>query len=125
MRKPGIILLLLYLSTFTEMHQLMRLPVLFAHYQEHQSITVGISFLDYIVQHYLDESQPDHRHEDLPFKHRHCEILHLVVAVVPNITPSSFTPFSPGDIPLVSYEPQLHLTSVSASIWQPPRHQRA
>lgn len=118
----SIFLLLLYLSTFTEMHQLLCVPVLFAHFHEHQLETKDISFLDYIAQHYTDSSHSDKRHQDLPFKHKHCEIIHMAVALVPDLTFSEFASFSPCTAPVFSYEPQLYHQSKTASIWQPPRY---
>lgn len=117
----SIVLLFLYLSTFTEMHQVMRLPILFAHYQEHLSQKGDIGFLDYLSSHYLDDSHEDNRHQDLPFKYKHCEILHLVIAVVPFPGPSAFVSFSLWNQPRVSYEPQFHYQFAIASVWQPPR----
>ena len=117
----SIVVLVFYLASFTEMHQLVRVPILFAHYQEHRSEEGGIGFLDYLSLHYFADSHQDSRHQDLPFKHKTCEILHLVLAVVPGPATEILLP-SPCNAQLVSYEPQLPCQSATASIWQPPRH---
>lgn len=122
-RVSTIFLLLLYASSFTEMHQLLRAPFLIAHFEEHQSQTEDLSFLAFISEHYLGDQHSDDRHDDLPFKHKHCEILHMVVAVVPVIAPSDFNSYSPWNLPRVSYEPKRHYQSATGSIWQPPRLQ--
>ena len=104
------------------MHQLLRIPILFAHFKDHQSEQRDITILDYLSQHYLLDNDADNRHDELPFKHKHCEIFHMVLAVVPGLNFSNSTSVFQSNVPLVSYEPQLHSQSAAASIWQPPMH---
>jgi hypothetical protein len=73
-RMTGIFLLLLMLLTTTECHQLFKLPVLVAHYQEHRQHDPAISFYSFLKLHYTPhQKDADHkRDEQLPFKDVNC-----------------------------------------------------
>lgn len=125
MRKAcALFLLLLYLLTNTEMHQFVRLPILLDHYQEHRALKNDISFLEYLSLHYFTYDEHNHNHQDLPFKHGHCTVIHMVLAVVPNVTPADFNAEEPVHNENISPEPQFHFSSLLASIWQPPKRLR-
>jgi hypothetical protein len=73
MRKHLFIVLLsvVYLSTTTEFKQFFKLPILFAHYLEHNGTFNDLNFLDYIFIHYSEEFIYDgdsERDMELPFK---------------------------------------------------------
>ena len=54
----------------TSIGQLLKVPNLIEHYNEHKKelTTNSISFIDYIVSHYSKNADNNHDHEDLPFK---------------------------------------------------------
>ena len=54
----------------TSIGQLLKVPNLIEHYNEHKNelTTDSISFIDYIVSHYSKNAENNHDHEDLPFK---------------------------------------------------------
>ena len=54
----------------TSIGQLLKVPNLIEHYNEHKNelTTDSISFIDYIVSHYSKNADNKHDHEDLPFK---------------------------------------------------------
>jgi hypothetical protein len=72
MKKLGAILFFsLYLLATSGAFQLMKLPVLFDHYTEHQVLNPSISFIDYVILHYINDSPKDVDHDrdlQLPFK---------------------------------------------------------
>lgn len=74
--------LLLYLGSFTELHQVMRLPLLVEHFVEHQSLVPQMSFLEFLVMHYKTDVPHDATDMSLPFK----DCSHSVV------TPTSVLP---------------------------------
>lgn len=122
-RFNAILLLFIYLATSTELHQLLRLPVLFTHFLEHQSQNQEIGFANYIVLHYFTDNPKDRdhtSHNELPFKQDHCEVLHIPLAILPEDLSKSFLPeyqLQSKD----SYELRLLPYGVQSAIWQPPK----
>ncbi|WP_316748740.1 hypothetical protein [Pedobacter gandavensis] len=72
MKKPVSIFITLILLIFsTGLQELIKLPLLFQHYFEHQAINEGISFSTYLVDHYNSIPHTDNdqdRDNQLPFK---------------------------------------------------------
>jgi hypothetical protein len=65
------ILLLLIVADITELHQLIKLPVLFQHFAEHKQRNHNVSFTDFLSMHYWgDDLNDDDNDRDmqLPFK---------------------------------------------------------
>jgi hypothetical protein len=54
----------------TSIGQLLKVPNLIEHYNEHKNelATNSISFIDYIISHYSKNAENNHDHQDLPFK---------------------------------------------------------
>jgi hypothetical protein len=122
-RLNATILLLIFLSSSTELHQFLRLPVLFSHYHEHKKYSAKISFADFIVFHYFNNNigDTDFAHNELPFKDSHCEALHITVAILPeNFEKKPCILFNPESTKGI-YKSQLLPSSTLSSIWQPPR----
>ncbi|WP_051190385.1 hypothetical protein [Kaistella palustris] len=75
-----------YLSTFTEVNQLTKLPNLIEHYVSHKSENPELSLADFLIIHYVDEQQldADYRQDmKLPFKTHDFSS----VSVTPNVPP--------------------------------------
>jgi hypothetical protein len=64
----AISLLALYINSYTEFHEALRLPVLFEHYAEHKSLVSDISFWEFLVMHYKSDVNHDDHDGQLPFK---------------------------------------------------------
>ncbi|NNU33092.1 hypothetical protein HK413_00860 [Mucilaginibacter sp. S1162] len=67
----AILLLTAYLFSTTELHQLLKLPVVFEHFAEHRKKNKNISFLQFPDMHYLHGSPKDKDYNEdmkLPFK---------------------------------------------------------
>jgi hypothetical protein len=79
----AISLVLIYVTSFTEVHQLFKVPVLWEHFKEHQQRDHAITFLQYLSHHYEinDHYDDDHdRDMELPFKDfDHCSFAQIVV----------------------------------------------
>lgn len=58
----------MYLTSFTEVHELLRLPVLLAHFEEHKSQVNDMSFVDFLLMHYKTDVAHDDQDNQLPFK---------------------------------------------------------
>ena len=74
-RLAGILLLSVYMFSFAEFHNLLKIPVLVAHFKEHRQEDPSISFFSFIKIHYLDPLVVDddfQRDEQLPFRDADC-----------------------------------------------------
>ena len=64
----AISLLVLYINSNTEFHEMLRLPILLEHYRQHQQQVSDISFWDFLVMHYQSDVAHDADDNQLPFK---------------------------------------------------------
>ena len=55
--------LTIYLFSFTEVKEVLKIPALIEHYQEHKSENKNISIIGFIALHYLSGSQKDSDYE--------------------------------------------------------------
>ncbi|MBN8667588.1 MAG: hypothetical protein J0M30_08795 [Chitinophagales bacterium] len=125
MRKgTAAILLIVFTLSHTELHQFIKIPVLFEHFREHRIEDPGLGFLAFLRMHYekivIDEDYS--RDQQLPFRDADCGI---ISASATDIPPQAirFERQSPNEFPLhftpkrnIAYT-HLHL----ADIFQPPR----
>jgi hypothetical protein len=61
--------------SFAELHNLLKIPVLFEHYKEHRQLEPAISFWSFIKLHYIDPIVVDgdyQRDQQLPFRDTDC-----------------------------------------------------
>jgi hypothetical protein len=119
-RLTSISLLLLYLVSFTEFREILRLPLLVEHFQEHKGQVAEMSFLDFLVMHYETDVPHDDTDMSLPFK----DCSHS-----PNITLAATAPHRMALQPLpemnspayssfyLQHEPKL----LTVDIFQPPK----
>lgn len=121
-RASAILFLLIYLVANTELHQFLRLPVFFVHYQEHLTENPDISLLDFIVLHYYgaDANIPFGHDSELPFKDK-CPEVSLSIALPPDdISEPQPQVFTTGKKDVMFKSPFI-LSSFQFAIWQPPR----
>ncbi len=116
----------MYLLSATEAHQLLKLPVIFEHYKEHQKEDGHLSMVVFLVMHYMHSSPADKDYDrdmQLPFKTQD--------DCISSISPAFVPVFVQHDIPAPEeiiakkayvLKNQFLLSSYLASIWQPPRH---
>lgn len=67
-RLSAIVMLVLHLGLFTEMNELLRLPLLVEHYLEHRSQVPEMSFVQFLAMHYKTDVAHDATDMELPFK---------------------------------------------------------
>lgn len=119
----GIFLLATFTFTGTEVHQLLKLPMLLEHYAEHQA-TAPMNWWDFLEEHYAHErhhhSGEDHHH-DLPFHCDHHCGAQTIQAQLADRTASAILLPSALDVELISTEDRISLLDGPADIWQPPR----
>ena len=125
-RLTGILLLSLHLLAFTECHQLLRIPYLMQHFQQHRVADPNMNFTTFIKIHYLgplvvtDDFRQD---QQLPFRNVDCHMLNTTACIYEPVTVEIDPPV---EIPSVFYcynetnKPQFS----SFDIFQPPRRAR-
>ncbi len=121
----AILILTAYLFSTTELHQLLKLPVVFEHYYEHKQLNKDISFLDFLDMHYMHGSplSSDYAEDmQLPFKTiDKCLCTTIPVIVPQNINIAVHQPVQLKKklrfIMLDEFMP----SSCLSRIWQPPK----
>lgn len=71
MRKAtAIFMMLVFFNSFTELHQLYKMPVLIEHYKEHRSANPSLSFFQFLKLHYekIEIDDDYQRDQQLPFR---------------------------------------------------------
>ncbi len=118
-------LIVVYLLSATELNQLLKLPVLFSHFVEHQQIDPSMSFGAFLYHHYAIDHEDDGdaaTDNKLPFKsHDHCCSFVFPISIFYTLQLSQLKTIiiEKKDI----FFPSLTniLSTYLSSIWQPPR----
>jgi hypothetical protein len=114
-----------YLLSTTEAHQLLKLPVIFEHFSEHQQENNNITALEFLSIHYLHGSPKDKDYDrdmQLPFKTSNDCIASISPAFIPLMIQAAVL----DCIEIVSEKKFIHKgqfvsASYPANIWQPPK----
>ena len=124
MRFPAVILLAgIYLFSFTEIHEVLRLPYLLQHFLEHRHQNESVDFISFLLSHYGGTTHKgDHDHHNLPFDPAHrAHSIHATAVNIPELFEAQFEIYS-SILSHQSEEPRPFLyTGFHLSIWQPPR----
>jgi hypothetical protein len=121
----AIFFLVLYALTTTEAKHLFKLPVVFAHYHEHQQQDPDISVLRFLAIHYLNSNSKDHdyeRDQQLPFKNE----MDCISVGIPDFVPLAVhtvitVPVKPFIRNYLPKGESFFFSSFLSRIWQPPR----
>lgn len=116
--------LLIYLFSTTEFSQVLKLPVLWQHFQEHNAENRSISFIGFLQMHYFNGNPKDADYKkdmQLPFKTpTQCELT-SIATILPSINSeisvpvyNNFKVTNPPDETLLSGD-------FLSAIWQPPK----
>lgn len=121
----AIFLVSLYIFSFTEISELLKLPVLIEHYGEHKAEDKDITILGFIALHYLNGSQKDSDYAKdmkLPFKmHDFSSIISLANQDIPKIFAINLSLVKHFKEIKRNYYYTFHFSSYSEiSIFQPP-----
>lgn len=106
----------------TELHQLLKLPVLLQHFQEHKKEDKDISLFRFIAMHYFNGTKKDKDYDrdmQLPFKTADCTTLVSTAAHPHQLQAERPEFFIKRSYPAVKNNSilQSHLSD----IWQPPK----
>lgn len=119
-RTLSILFLLVYINSFTELHEVMRLPILLEHYSEHKNLSQEISFWDFLEMHYKTDVAHDEHDNELPFKVAgHCFNAHSATEPDVKIAVTQL-------MPIIIAQPPFHYKESSfnsplIAIFQPPK----
>jgi len=123
-KRIAILLLSIGLLSHTELHQLLKIPILVEHFREHRRLDGNISFFEFIKLHYHNIVVDDdyQRDQQLPFRDTECfgvtasnacEFFSVIVEICP---PEEMTQqFHP-------YVENNKSRLALSGIFQPPRH---
>ena len=119
----AIVLLTFYVMVNTELHQMLSLPVLFEHYQEHKQRNNNINVISFLVQHYSGENKQgeDQHHQQLPFKGDHCEEISTSIFLPADNIMASILYTVNRPEKATRYKSPFNSSSIHFTIWQPPR----
>ncbi len=118
------ILLFGYIFSTTELHQLLKMPVLLEHYKEHKQKNQSLTIIGFLELHYLKGNLKDSDYEkdmQLPFKNFQDNHPNIVLAL-----PKEAPLFEP----LIKFKEEFRpnfkylvhaVTSPQYAIWQPPK----
>lgn len=120
----SIIILLVYLSSFTEFRELLKLPLLLEHFTEHSSKDSSLSFSEFLCMHYLhahDNDGDDEHDRNLPFKSHDSHASVFSSNLFAQRQTIDFKPLvTELNNSLASKEDFIY-SAFSSSIWQPPK----
>ena len=118
-------LLIVYLFSFTEVRQVLKLPNLIEHYVSHELRDKNTTLYSFIKMHYLDEQQKDSDYSQdmkLPFKTHDFSFSAITMAVPPKRVEIAFI------VKKIFIEKKQHFAysenfypSIFQKIWQPPK----
>jgi hypothetical protein len=122
-RFSAILFLSLMLFTQTELHQILKLPILVQHYFEHKAENKNITLAGFIVLHYFSGNPVDDdyaRDMQLPFKTSDC--LQVITSIViPEQIVISNEPFLVSANPYFKVQNDWIPSNYMADIFRPPQ----
>lgn len=120
-RALSIVLLSVYVFSSTEMHQLLKVPVLVMHFIEHKQLSGSLTFVEFISVHYSTDVTHDAHDHELPFKDfDHCVTVQTIVMPSSKIEIQSHLVPETKTVHTSFYKPSIPSSHLS-EIWQPPR----
>ena len=112
---------MLYALSTTELHQLLKVPVLISHFMEHKSGNENLGIMQFLAMHYATEKDHDARDKELPFKSV-CDSACASVVYLPEMMYSLVQcPETFAEIQYGEFLPENPGLLFQSTIWQPPR----
>jgi hypothetical protein len=113
-----------FLSVSTSFGEMVKVPFLFNHFNEHKNENNDITFINFLFQHYMEESDADLQDPDfsedskLPFKADETIHTHIAPFILNSFKQNTVLISENIFFVEVDYQP---VFSFSPQIWQPPR----
>ncbi|MDZ4716692.1 MAG: hypothetical protein SH819_14595 [Cytophagales bacterium] len=119
-RTASIGFLLLYLVMFTEVREVLRLPILVQHFVEHRAQLPSMSFLQFLAMHYETDAPHDSTDMELPFKDYSNSVTAPAFALINQKVLLSTDLPEQGSVFFAAYFSFVPLSELN-EIFQPPR----
>lgn len=122
-----ILLISVYLISTTEFYQLLKIPLLAEHFNEHKSLNEGTTFWNFLVMHYSNndiEYADNDKDMRLPFKSNEGS-LHSINSSIIHHTNSNAVIKPVLVLNLKEYKPKEDIffnSTYHSNIWQPPKY---
>lgn len=118
--------LFVFLSANTELHQLLKLPMLLNHFLEHHDQEPDESLADFLNEHYSEthnhSDNEHHDHDNLPFKSNDCATMHSNVVFNHDHNFSFCEPHIVSEkASVATNNVVIYSSAVLNTIWQPPQ----
>lgn len=116
-------LILSYMFSMTELHQLLKTPLLVEHYYEHNDKT-KLSVLDFLEMHYLHGNIKDADQDKdmkLPFKNFQDNHPNVVLSLPETTNFFNFINYTISEQKPFCFDNQVNTSDFLTSIWQPPK----
>lgn len=115
--------MVLFLTTTTELGQLLKFPLLIEHFVEHKDKKPELSFWGFLQIHYDNnhKEEGDPIDEKLPFV-SHSSIIHLIATTPPTILKIDKIKIPTNNTKVETFHDPVLECNYLSSIWQPPKH---
>ncbi len=118
------IFILIFVFSATELHEILKFPILFQHYSEHKQSNNKITFFSFLKDHYLNhkgKDANDSKDMKLPFKSDDKNLITSSYLFFQfNTENKFFVPLKENSEPNLLYQ-KLELKEFNSNIWQPPK----
>ena len=116
----------IYMLSFSELHQFLRMPVLIQHFIEHRHQDPSISLLSFLNLHYIHQYIKDEdyqRDNQLPFRHTDCCVANTTISCECPVNAVIELPVRSIETKneFVLHDEDNHSLLAVADIFQPPR----
>jgi hypothetical protein len=116
----------IYMLSFSELHQFLRMPVLIQHFIEHRHQDPSISLLSFLNLHYIHQYVKDEdyqRDQQLPFRHTDCCVTYTTICCECPVNSTIEMPVRTVETKneYILYDEDNHSLLAIADIFQPPR----
>ena len=119
-RLLAFLLLLLYVNSYTEFQEALRVPILVAHFIEHRQQVKDMTFSQFLAMHYQTSANHDDRDDQLPFKEmHHSGVVPAMALPDQRMVLEATAPLS--DVTHCSAYHEVSISSPYSKIFQPPR----
>ncbi|MEM0541079.1 hypothetical protein WFZ85_00470 [Flavobacterium sp. j3] len=124
-RSLAVVFLSLYLFSTTEFHELLKLPILFEHFESHKKETPTISFWEFLCIHYAHGQVQDDDHDkdmQLPYKSHDSSCSNNFISILPD-QKNTIVKIIPSTIKknTSKFRVVFITNCFTNSIWQPPK----
>ena len=122
----ALFLTFIYINSATELHELVKLPVLLTHYMHHKEENKNLSFESFINLHYSDKKADNNEqdnHQQLPFKsHPEMAFATSFIALLPSFEKLEIkVPNTQPEKEIIISQNESYSTAYLSNIWQPPK----